>query len=60
MSLHQKVWHDLATMQQDVLLHYWVIFLYRNQAEILQNATKNTEVQNCWASVVRGSHDLMV
>ena len=23
-----------ATMQQDVLLHFWIIFLYSNQAEI--------------------------
>ena len=26
MSLNQDVWHDHATMQQDVLLHFWVIF----------------------------------
>ena len=26
LSLNQNVWHDHATMQQDVLLHFWVIF----------------------------------
>ena len=34
LSLKQNVWRDHATMQQDVLLHFWVIFLYWNQAEI--------------------------
>ena len=34
LSLNQNVWCDHATMQQDVLLHFWVIFLYGNQAEI--------------------------
>ena len=34
LSLDQNVWRDHATMQQDVLLHFWVIFLYGNQAEI--------------------------
>jgi hypothetical protein len=34
LSLNQNVWRDHAIMQQDVLLHFWVIFLYRNQAEI--------------------------
>ena len=34
LSLNQNVWRDHATMQQDVLLHFWVIFLYWNQAEI--------------------------
>ena len=33
-SLNQNVWGDHATMQQDVLLHFLVIFLYWNQAEI--------------------------
>ena len=33
-SLNQNVWRDHATMQQDVLLHFWVIFLYWNQVEI--------------------------
>ena len=33
-SLNQNVWRDHATMQQDVLLHFWVIFLHWNQAEI--------------------------
>jgi hypothetical protein len=28
LSLNQNVWRDHATMQQDVLLHFWVIFLY--------------------------------
>ena len=27
LSLNQNVWRDHATMQQDVLLHFWVIFL---------------------------------
>ena len=27
MSFNQNVWCDHATMQQDVLLHFWVIFL---------------------------------
>ena len=27
-SFNQNVWRDHATMQQDVLLHFWVIFLY--------------------------------
>ena len=34
LSLNQNVWRDHATMQQDVLLHFWVIFLYWNQTEI--------------------------
>ena len=34
LSFNQNVWRDHATMQQDVLLHFWVIYLYRNQAEI--------------------------
>ena len=34
LSLNQNVWRDHATMQQDILLHFWVIFLYWNQAEI--------------------------
>ena len=33
-SSNQNVWCDHATMQQDVLLHFWVIFLYWNQTEI--------------------------
>ena len=37
LSLNQNVWRDHATMQQDVLLHFWVIFLYWNQAEIWKN-----------------------
>jgi ABC-type uncharacterized transport system ATPase subunit len=27
-EFNQNVWHDHATMQQNVLLHFWVIFLY--------------------------------
>ena len=34
LSFNQNVWRDHATMQQDVLLHFWVIFLHLNQAEI--------------------------
>ena len=34
LSLNQNVWRDHATMQQDVLLHFWVIFLHWNQAKI--------------------------
>ena len=34
MSLNQNVWRDHVTMQQDVLLHFWVIFLHWNQVEI--------------------------
>ena len=34
LSLNQNVWRDHATIQQDVLLHFWVIFLYWNQDEI--------------------------
>jgi hypothetical protein len=34
LSFNHNVWRDHATMQQDVLLHFWVIFLYWNQAEI--------------------------
>ena len=26
LSLNQNVWRDHATMQQDILLHFWVIF----------------------------------
>ena len=26
LSLSQNIWHDHATMQQNVLLHFWVIF----------------------------------
>ena len=36
-SSNQNVWRDHATMQQDVLLHFWVIFLYWNQTEIWKN-----------------------
>ena len=28
LSFNQNVWRDHATMQQDVLLHFWVIFFY--------------------------------
>ena len=28
-SLNQNVWRDHATMQQDVLLHFWVIFFIK-------------------------------
>ena len=34
LSLNQNVWRDHATKQQNVLLHFWMIFLYQNQAEI--------------------------
>ena len=34
LSLNQNVWLDHATMQQDALLHFWVIFLCLNQAKI--------------------------
>ena len=34
LSLNQNVWRDHATVQQDVLLHFWVIFLHWNQDEI--------------------------
>ena len=34
MSLIQNVWRDHPTMQQDVLMHFLVIFPYWNQAEI--------------------------
>ena len=34
LSFNQNVWRDHATMQQDVLLHFWVIFLYWNPTEI--------------------------
>ena len=30
LSLNQNFWRDHATMQQDVLLHFWVMFLYWN------------------------------
>ena len=55
LSLNQNIWHDHATMQQDVFLHFWVIFLYclpppfcclllwktvRLHGKELQNATK--------------------
>ena len=33
-SLNQNVWRDHATMQQDVLLYFRMIFLFWNQAEI--------------------------
>ena len=33
-NLNQNVWLDHATMQQNVLLHFWVIILHLNQAEI--------------------------
>ena len=32
LSFNQNVWRDHTTMQQDVLLHFWVIFLHWNQA----------------------------
>ena len=38
-SLNQNIWCDHATMQQDVLLHFWVIFLYWNQAEIWRKSS---------------------
>ena len=34
LSFNQNVWCDQATMQQDVLLHFWVIFLYENMKKI--------------------------
>jgi hypothetical protein len=34
LSVNQNVRHDHATMQQDVLLHFWAMLLYWNQAEI--------------------------
>jgi hypothetical protein len=34
LSLNQNVWRDHATVHQDVLLHFRVIFLHQNQAEI--------------------------
>ena len=37
LSFNQNVWRDHATMQQDVLLHFWVIFVHWNQAEIWKN-----------------------
>ena len=35
-SLNQNVWRDHATMQQYILLHFWVIFLCQNQAETMK------------------------
>ena len=29
LSLNQNVWCDHATMQQDVLLHFWIIFFFK-------------------------------
>ena len=29
LSLNQNVWRDHATMQQDVLLHFWVTFFFK-------------------------------
>ena len=34
LSFNQNVWRDHDTMQQDVLLHFWLIFLHKIQAEI--------------------------
>ena len=28
LNFNQNVWRDHATMQQDVLLHFWVIYFY--------------------------------
>ena len=36
-SLNQNVRRDHATMQQDVLLHFLVIFLYWNEAKLWKN-----------------------
>ena len=51
------VWRDHVTMQQDVLLLFWVIFLYWNQTEIvlfvssrafsLSTPTISLSVQQC-------------
>ena len=35
LSLNQNVWRDHATMQQDILLHFWVIFLNWNMGKIV-------------------------
>ena len=34
LSFNQNVWRDNATMQQDILLHFWVIFLFQNQTKM--------------------------
>ena len=34
LNLNQNFCRDHATMQQDVLLNFWMIFLYQNEAEI--------------------------
>ena len=48
LSLNQNVWHDHATMQQDILLHFWVIFLNWNQAEIWKkySGTRSTRANS--------------
>ena len=42
LSFNQNVWRDHATMQQDVLLHFWVIFLsiLENEKNILLSSSR--------------------
>ena len=42
LSLNQNVWRDHATMQQDVLLHFWVKYFY---IKIMLNMKKYSVVQ---------------
>ena len=46
LNLNQNVWCDHATMQQDVLLHFWVIFYI----EIRLKYEKNHSVDNSEAT----------
>ena len=40
LNLNQNVWCDHATMQQDVLLHFWVIFYIEIRLKNEKNVTK--------------------
>ena len=57
LSFNQNVWRDHATMQQDVLLHFWMVFLYWNQSEILK---KYSVVQHCFLSALQLFHYLPI
>ena len=46
-SSNQNVWRDHATMQQDVLFDFWVIFLYWNQTEIWKSYSTWKKATKC-------------
>ena len=45
LNLNQNVWHDHATIQQDILVHFWVIFLYWNNWDLKTYRNKLEKVE---------------